>query len=54
MTFEDAVKRSIRAFRAGETPINVSDATSEEIRYTPKFFKEMEEDMKLGGSDDGA
>jgi|TARA_B100000035_G_scaffold293915_1_gene283740 hypothetical protein len=54
MTFEDAVKRSIRAFRAGETPIHVSDATDEEIRYTPKFFDEIEEEMSLGGSEDGA
>lgn len=52
MKFDDAVKRSIKAFRAGELPRAVEENMEEELRYTPEFFDDIEKELDLGDVDD--
>ena len=51
MKFEDAVKRSIKAFRSGEMPQNLVESMDEKLRYTPEFFDEVEKELGVGGKD---
>jgi hypothetical protein len=53
MKIEDAIKRSIKAFRAGEMPRNLGESMDEEIRYTPEFFDEIEKELGLESEKDG-
>lgn len=59
MKFENAVKRSIKAFYEGKMPDNFlssQDKDVEEVKFTPEFFDEMEEELGLNkeGEDDKA
>ena len=45
MKFEDAVKKSIRAFMNGKSPAATSDVGEEAIFHTPAYFDELEEQM---------
>jgi len=42
MTFEEAIRRSIRAYLKGKIPESVKEAKGE-LRYTPEYFDELEE-----------
>ena len=59
MKFENAVKRSIKAFYEGRMPDNffsTREEGAEEVKFTPEFFDEMEEELGLDkeGKDDKA
>tara|TARA_B110000037_G_C17008106_1_gene460100 strand:- start:310 stop:489 length:180 start_codon:yes stop_codon:yes gene_type:complete len=45
MKFEDAVKKSIRAFMNGKSPAATSDVGEEAIFHSPAYFDELEEQM---------
>ena len=45
MKFEDAVKKSIKAFMNGKTPAATNDLGEEGIFHTPDYFDELEEQM---------
>ena len=45
MKFEDAVKKSIKAFMNGKSPAATSDVGEEAIFHTPAYFDELEEQM---------
>jgi hypothetical protein len=47
MKFEDAVKKSIKAFMQGKTPIATDEMAEDGIFHTPEYFDELEE-MILG------
>ena len=50
MKFEDAVKKSIKAFMNGKTPQATDEMSEGGIFHTPAYFDELEEQML---SDDG-
>ena len=50
MKFQDAVKKSIKAFMNGKTPQATDEMSEGGIFHTPAYFDEMEEQML---SDDG-
>lgn len=60
MKFENAVKRSIKSFYEGRMPQNffaMREEDTDEIKFTPEFFDEMEEELGLeskGQEDDKA
>lgn len=45
MKFEDAVKKSIKAFMNGKSPAATSDVGEQAIFHTPAYFDELEEQM---------
>tara|TARA_R110000796_G_scaffold238810_2_gene359281 strand:+ start:282 stop:461 length:180 start_codon:yes stop_codon:yes gene_type:complete len=45
MKFEDAVKKSIKAFMNGKTPQATDEMSEGGIFHTPAYFDEMEEDL---------
>ena len=45
MTFEEAIRKSIRAFMKGDTPQNLIDASGGKIKYDLKFFDELEKEI---------
>lgn len=45
MKFEDAVKKSIKAFMNGKSPAATSDVGEEAIFHSPAYFDELEEQM---------
>jgi len=47
MKFEDAVKKSIKAFMQGKTPRATDEMSEGGIFHTPEYFDELEE-MILG------
>jgi len=42
MKFEDAVKKSVKAFMEGKMPESTNDLIEEGIFYTPEYFDELE------------
>jgi hypothetical protein len=50
MKFQDAVKKSIKAFMNGKTPQATDEMSEDGIFHTPAYFDELEEQML---SDDG-
>jgi len=48
MTFQDAVKKSIKQFMDGKMPKNLMEVSGGELKYTPEYFdgfkKAMEEE----------
>tara|TARA_B110000259_G_C13683510_1_gene269314 strand:+ start:131 stop:310 length:180 start_codon:yes stop_codon:yes gene_type:complete len=50
MKFQDAVKKSIKAFMNGKTPQATDEMSEGGIFHTPAYFDELEEQML---SDDG-
>jgi hypothetical protein len=45
MTFEEAVRKSIRAFMKGEMPTSLIEASGGKLRYDQKFFDDLEKDI---------
>lgn len=43
MKFEDAVKKSIKAFMQGKTPNATDEMADDGIFHTPEYFDELEE-----------
>lgn len=52
MRFEDAVKKSIKAFIAGKMPQELSRQADTEIMFTPEYFDKMESDLDLSPSEE--
>jgi len=44
MTFEEAIIKSVKAYLDGEMPTELMGA-SEESKYTPEYFDELEEEL---------
>lgn len=44
MTFEDAIRRSIKSYFKGEEPTNFMKSSTKRVKYTKKYFDKMEED----------
>lgn len=49
MTFEEAIRRSIKAYFDGKDPVKLNEAKGE-VRYTREYFDEMEEEL-IGSKD---
>ena len=45
MTFDDAVKKSIKVFLQGKMPRKTGELAEEGLFYTPEYFDELEEDL---------
>ena len=45
MTFEEAVRKSIKAYFNGEDPTALIDATEGGAKYTREYFDELEADL---------
>lgn len=45
MTFQDAVKKSIKAFLTGKAPKALAELKQDEegLKYTPEYFDELED-----------
>lgn len=42
MKFEDAIKKSIKAFIAGKAPVALNEQRGEPVFFSPEYFDEME------------
>ena len=42
MTFDEAVKRSIKVFLKGKMPMKTSELKKDGLFYTPEYFDELE------------
>jgi hypothetical protein len=49
MTFEEAIRRSIKAYFDGKDPTKLNEVKGE-VRYTREYFDEMEEEL-IGNKD---
>ena len=45
MTFQDAVKKSIKQFMDGKMPKNLMEVSGGEVKYTPEYFDQLEEEL---------
>lgn len=45
MTFDEAVKKSIKVFVKGTMPMKTSELVEDGLLYTPDFFDQMEEEL---------
>lgn len=45
MTFEDAIKKSIKAFMSGKMPLKVASLKEDGLFYTPEYFDELEVEL---------
>ena len=45
MTFDEAVKKSIKVFMQGKMPIKTGELKEEGLFYTPEYFDELEGDL---------
>lgn len=45
MTFEDAIRESIRKYYEDGTFENYNKASGKEVKYTPEYFDSVEEEM---------
>ena len=45
MTFDEAVKKSIKVFLQGKMPMNTDKLKEEGLFYTPQYFDELEDDL---------
>lgn len=48
MTFEEAIRKSIRAFLEGKPAENLKEAYGKEIKYTKEYFDELEKQIIKG------
>jgi hypothetical protein len=45
MTFEEAVRKSIRAFLKGDMPASLVEASGGKMKYDQKFFDDLEKEI---------
>ncbi len=45
MTFDEAVKKSIKVFMQGKMPMKTGELKEEGLFYTPDYFDELEADL---------
>lgn len=45
MTFDEAVKKSIKVFLQGKMPMKTGELKEEGLFYTPQYFDELEDDL---------
>lgn len=45
MTFDEAVKKSIKVFMQGKMPLKTGELKEEGLFYTPDYFDELEADL---------
>tara|TARA_R100001369_G_scaffold31333_1_gene55662 strand:- start:777 stop:971 length:195 start_codon:yes stop_codon:yes gene_type:complete len=45
MTFDEAVKKSIKVFLKGNMPMKTGELKEEGLMYTPEYFDALEDDL---------
>jgi hypothetical protein len=50
MTFEEAVRKSIKSYLSGTQPTKLIEASGKEVKYTLKFFEDLEKEL-IGASE---
>lgn len=45
MTFDEAVKKSIKVFMKGKMPMKTGELKEEGLFFTPEYFDELEDDL---------
>jgi hypothetical protein len=45
MTFEEAIRKSIRAFMKGDMPTSLIEASGGKMKYDQKFFDDLEKEI---------
>lgn len=45
MTFDEAVKKSIKVFLKGKLPMKTGELKEEGLFFTPEYFDELEADL---------
>tara|TARA_R110002167_G_C12602528_1_gene645190 strand:+ start:775 stop:969 length:195 start_codon:yes stop_codon:yes gene_type:complete len=45
MTFDQAVKKSIKVFMQGKLPMKTGELKEEGLFFTPAYFDELEDDL---------
>tara|TARA_R100001377_G_scaffold35160_2_gene19405 strand:- start:831 stop:1025 length:195 start_codon:yes stop_codon:yes gene_type:complete len=45
MTFDDAIKKSIKVFLQGKMPMKTAELNAEGLFYTPEYFDALEEEI---------
>jgi|TARA_R110002124_G_scaffold287087_1_gene470214 hypothetical protein len=45
MTFDEAVKKSVKVFLQGKMPIKTGELKEEGLFYTPEYFNELEDEL---------
>jgi hypothetical protein len=45
MTFDEAVKKSIKVFLKGGMPMKTGELKEDGLFYTPEYFDELEEEL---------
>ena len=45
MTFDEAVKKSIKVFMQGKMPMKTGELKEDGLFYTPDYFDELEADL---------
>lgn len=45
MTFDEAVKKSIKVFLKGKMPMKTGELKADGLFYTPEYFDELEEEL---------
>ena len=48
MTFEDAIKMSIKKYFEGRMPEELMKSSGKEMKYTMEYFDQLEADMEKG------
>jgi len=49
MTFQDAVKKSIKQFMDGKMPKNLMEVNGGELKYTPEYFEGFKQSLEEDG-----
>lgn len=45
MTFDEAIKKSIKVFLNGKMPMKTSELKEDGLRFTPEYFDDLEAEM---------
>ena len=52
MTFDEAIKKSIKVFLNGKMPMKTSELKEDGLRFTPEYFDDLEAEMLENPIDD--
>ena len=45
MTFDEAIKKSIKVFLNGKMPMKTGELKEDGLRFTPEYFDDLEDEM---------
>jgi len=45
MQYDEIVRQSVKAFKKGRLPEQISSRKEEGLKYTPEYFDQLEEDL---------